>query len=413
MRIRHQKLTMLGLVILMGISAFAPAVAGAPAVVGKVVRSSHATVDGGALLSNGTILSGEAVTVGEDGVVVLNYSPTGRAALTGSTSVRFTGARGNVEAQLLSGTLAVEKQNNDAFVVKTSTYKIEPRGEGRAEFVVALLPDKRATVEAQHGRVVITETRSGEAYTLLEGQAAQIPATPPAPPARPEEQHKVIGKVVSSEGATRNGKVLSGNEWVRDGDAISTGATGRAVVQLLPTNIVTIRENTYVLFTLPVDRVWLRLQNGTVMLEDKGDSNALIATTRFHVEPNSSASSTFSVAVRPDDSTAIEALVGDAKIREIPFDQAYLLPEGQKTLVAANVLGLPKLQPIPGTAAEKTTPEPPPSQPAPTPGVKGKSHTTLIIVAAAGGAGIAGAVAALSGGGGGGGGSQPVSPSAP
>lgn len=412
MRIRHRRLPMLGLLIIAGISAFVPAVAGTPEVVGRVIRSSHATVDGGALLSNGTILSGEAVTVGEDGVVVLNYSPTGRAALTGSTSVRFTSAKGNVEAQLLSGTLAVEKQNKDAFVVKTSTYKIEPQGVGRAEFVVALLPDKRATVETQHGRVMITETRTGETYTLLEGQAAQIPATPPTPPPHGDDQHKVIGKVVSSEGATRNGKVLSGNEWVHDGDAISTGATGRAVVQLLPTNIVTIRENTYVLFTLPVDRVWLRLQNGTVMLEDKGESNALIATTRFHVEPNSTAPSRFSVAVRPDDSTVIEALVGDARIREIPFDQAYLLPAGQKTLVAANVLGLPKLQPIPGTAAERTVPEAPPSQPTPTPGVKGKSHTTLIIVGAAAGAGIAGAVAALSGGGGGGG-SQPVSPSAP
>jgi hypothetical protein len=412
MRIQHRRLLIFGLVIYTVFSAFAGATGGMPAVVGKVVRSSNATVGGNRLLPNGTILSGDAVTVGEDGLVLLSYSATGRAVLAGSTSVRFSSAKGNVVAQLISGTLAVEKQNQDAFVVKTSTYSIEPQGDGRAEFVVALLPDKRATVETQHGKVVITEARSGESYTLAEGLVAQIPAPPPQSPAQGEaQQQKVIGQVVSASAATQNGKPLSIGGWILESDSISTGAGGRAVIQLLPTNQVTLDENTSAIFTKPVDRVWLRLQTGTMVIERKGESNVLVATKRFHIESNSPGPSRIFVAVRTDNSTYIEALTGDVRIREIPFDEAYLLPAGHNTLIPENVLGVPGLQPLPGIGVQTQPQEIPPSPPPARIGA-GPSHKTIIILGVAVGGGIAGVIAAVAGGGGGSS-NPPVSPSAP
>ena len=418
MRIRHQRLLIFGLVMFTGFSAFALAAGGMPAVVGKVVRSSNATVDGSTLLPNGTILSGDAVTVGQDGLVLLSYSPTGRAVLAGSTSVRFSSAKGNVVAQLISGTLAVEKQNQDAFVVQTSTYSIAPQGDGRAEFVVALLPDKRATVETQHGKVVITEALSGETYTLAEGLVAQIPAPPPKSPAPGEaQQHKVIGQVVSASAASQNGKPLSVGGWILDGDDISTDTGGSAVVQLLSTNQVTLSQNTSTRFTKPVDRIWLYLQSGAVTVENKGESIVLIATRRFHVESNSTGPSKIFVEVRTDESTYMEALAGDVRIREVPFDEAYLLPAGQKTLVPKFTLGLPGLKPLPTTTSIPTPmPEPPPSEEEPSTrpqrAAGTRSNHTIIIVGIAAGGGIAGIVAALAGGGGGSS-NPPVSPSAP
>jgi ferric-dicitrate binding protein FerR (iron transport regulator) len=376
-------------------------------VVGKVVSSSNATVEGDKLLSNCTIFSGDAVDVGQGGSVLLSFSPTGRAVLASATHVRFSGAKGNVVAQLLSGTLAVERQNRDAVVVKTSTYNIKPQGEGRAEFVVALLPNKRTTVETQHGKVLITETRSGETYTLGEGLLAQISASAMGFPDQEKEQRKVIGKVVTSTGATQNGKALPSSGWVNDGDSVSTGATGRAVIQLLPTNQVTLDENSSASFTIPVDRVLLQLQNGTIAVENKGERNVLVETTRFHIEPNSTAPSSTYVAIRTDNSTYIEAVTGDVRIRDIQSDQAYLLPAGQNTLVPANASGVPGLQPLPGTAAPTPTPRTPPNQPPPPPGVGGHSHNTIIILGVAAGGGIAAAAAAaLSGG-------PPASPIAP
>jgi hypothetical protein len=394
-----------------GLSTCALALAGTPDVVGEVVRSSNATVEGSTLLSNGTILSGDAVNVGEGGSVLLRYSPTGRAVLAASTQVRFSSAKGNIVAELLSGTLAIERENRDAFVVKTSTYRVEPQGEGRAEFAVALLPDKRTLVETQHGKVAITETSSGKSYTLAEGLLAQIPAPATGIPGQEEAQSKVIGAVVASAGATQNGKPASNGAQVSIDDLFSTAATGSAVINFWPTNRVTLQESTSATFTKPADRVWVHLHSGTIVVDDKGDSNVLVATDKFHIEPSSGASR-FKVGVMADNSTAIESLGGDVRVRDVQSDQAYLLPAGQKTLVASNATGVPGLQALqenPAPAPAQTTP---PSNPQPTTAAGGGSHTLIIVGAAAGG-GIAAAVAALAAGKHSSSSSPPVSPSTP
>jgi ferric-dicitrate binding protein FerR (iron transport regulator) len=424
MRTRCRRLTLFGLVMLTGCSAFTLAMGRTPVVVGKVVSSSHATVEGSELLSNGTILSGDAVKVGEGGSVLLSFSPTGRATLAGATNVRFSSAKGNIEAQLLAGTLAVQRENKDAFVVRTSTHSFEPQGEGKSEFLIALLPDKSTLIKAQHGKVAITETNSGERVTLAEGLLAEIPAPATGSPGQTEELSQVIGKVVASAGATRNGKPLANGDTVLDDDVVATGAAGRAVIQLSPANQITLNENTSGRFTRIVERVWLRLQNGTVVAENKGESFVFVATTKFHIEPNSTAASKIYVGVMTDDSTYIESVVGEVKIQEIQSGQAFLLPAGQNTMVPADASGVPGLQPLQATAAPAPpeTPPPsnppgnppsnPPSNPQPASVSKPHSHTTLIILGAAAGAGVAAAVA-LSAGGHGGGGSQPVSPSSP
>jgi hypothetical protein len=309
-------------------------------------------------------------------------------------------------------------------VVRTSTHSFEPQGEGKSEFLIALLPDKSTLIKAQHGKVAITETNSGERVTLAEGLLAEIPAPATGSPGQTEELSQVIGKVVASAGATRNGKPLANGDTVLDDDVVATGAAGRAVIQLSPANQITLNENTSGRFTRIVERVWLRLQNGTVVAENKGESFVFVATTKFHIEPNSTAASKIYVGVMTDDSTYIESVVGEVKIQEIQSGQAFLLPAGQNTMVPADASGVPGLQPLQATAAPAPpeTPPPsnppgnppsnPPSNPQPASVSKPHSHTTLIILGAAAGAGVAAAVA-LSAGGHGGGGSQPVSPSSP
>src|ERR1039458_2995173 len=117
MRTQIKRPMFLGLVMFTGFSTLALAVGRTPDVVGKVVNSSNATIEGSELLSNRTIFSGEAADVGEGGSVLLSYSPTGRAVLAASTHVRFNGGKGNIVALLVSGTLAVERESKDGFVV--------------------------------------------------------------------------------------------------------------------------------------------------------------------------------------------------------------------------------------------------------------------------------------------------------
>lgn len=411
MRIPHQRLIIFCLVLFTGFSAFGFAMDRTPEVVGKVVRSSNATVEGSALLSNGTILSGDAVKVGAGGSVLLSLSPSGRAVLAAQTHVLFRTAKGDIVAQLLSGTLAVEKENKDPFVVKTSGYKVESQGEGKAEFLVALLPDQKTIVEAQHGKVAITETRSGESYILAEGFRAEIPASAEGFPGQEETPSEVIGKVVASAGATRKGVPLSSGGWVSDGDTISTGASGRAVILLLPTNQVTFNQNTSASFTKPVDRIWLQLQNGTIVVENSGGSNVLITTTRFYIDSSSAAPLTIKVGIMADNSTYIMSAAGDIAITEIHSGKSYLLPAGHSTLIPANAPGPPGLQPLAATTAPAPAQNTPPRPPTPPSGSVSHSHTTLIIVAVGGGAGIAAALAALAGGHSSS--SQPISPSDP
>jgi ferric-dicitrate binding protein FerR (iron transport regulator) len=427
MRIRRRSLTLFGLVMLAGLSAFKPAMARTPIVVGKVVNSTHATVEGSELLSNGTILSGDAVNVGEGGSVLLSFSPTGRATLAAATNVRFSNAKGSIEATLLAGTLAVQKEKKDAFVVKMSTYKVEPQGEGKSEFMVALLPDKSTLIRAQHGNVAITETVSGERVMLPEGLLAEIPAAAGVP-GQTEEPGNAIGKVVASAGATRNGKPLANGDSVMDDDVVATAAAGRAVIELSPTNHITLNENTTGRFSRIVERVWLRLQSGTVVAENKGEEFVFVATPKFHIEPNTAGASKIYVGVMTDDSTYIESVAGDVKIQEIQSGQSFLLPAGQNTMVPADASGLPGLKPLEAanTPAPPETPPPstppsnapgnPPSTPPSNPQTASKpkphSHTTIIILGVAAGVGV-GAAAALAGGGHGGGTScsQSVSPS--
>ncbi len=129
----------------------------------------------------------------------------------------------------------------------------------------------------------------------------------------------VIGQAVASTGATANGKPLSSGEWIFDGDLVSTGAAGRATIQLWPTNLVNLNENTSASFTRPVDRVWLRLENGAIVVENTGENNVLIVTARFHVDPASADPSKIRVEVRSDNSTYIQSLVGNVKIEDSPI----------------------------------------------------------------------------------------------
>jgi len=417
MRTRHRRLTFFGLVMLTGFYAFALLMGRTPDVLGKVVSSSNATVEGSALLSNGTILSGDAVEVGDGGSVLLSFSPTGRAALAAATHVRFSGGKGNVEAQLLSGALSVERESKDAFVVTTSMYRFASQGEGKAEFRVALMPDKSTLVETQHGKVTITETCSGESYTLAEGLVAEIPASASGSPVQNEAPTSVIGKVAAAMAATRNGSPLSPGETVLNNDLISTGESGSAVIQTSPTNQVTLNANASGRFTAIVERVWLQLQSGTVVVENSGRSYILVATTKFHIEPNSPAPSKIYVGVLADNSTYIESLAGDIRIEDFQSEKSYLLPAGQSAMIGADASGVPGLQPLPSNAPPTPPPAPPsnpppstpPSNPQPSPGVKAHSHTKIIILGVAGAAGAAAAVAFAEAGGG----PSSVSPSSP
>ena len=226
-----------------------------------------------------------------------------------------------------------------------------------------------------------------------------------------QESPIVIGQAVVSTETTQNGISLPSGGTIFDGDLVATGASGRAVVKLSPTNQVTLNANTAVRFARVVERTWLRLQKGTIAVENTGKDSAVVETPKFHIVPATEGTSKAYLGLMADNSTYIESAEGNVTIDDIKSGQSYVLPAGQSTMVPADSSGVPGLQPLRATPAPTPTPSTPPSHPQPPLAPRPHSHNTALLLGISAGAGIAGAVAGLSGGGGGGG--QPASPSAP
>jgi hypothetical protein len=224
-----------------------------------------------------------------------------------------------------------------------------------------------------------------------------------------QESAIVIGQAVVSTETTQNGIALPSGGTTFDGDLIATGASGRAVVKLSPTNQVTLNANTAVRFARVVQRTWVRLQKGTIVVENTGKDFAVVETPTFHVVPATEGTSKAYVGLMADNSTYIECAEGNVTIDDIKSGQSYVLPAGQSVMVPADSSGVPGLQPRRVTPAPAPTQTTPPSQPQPPSPPRPPSHNTALILGIAAAAGIGGGVAALAGGGGG----QPASPSAP
>lgn len=144
--------------------------------IGQVVRSSGASLDGMAIPEDRTIVSDDVLSTAKGGSALVKFSADTQVTLMEETSVGFRRDAGHSWARISSGTLAVTSASNDALVVETPKYRIAPTEPAKATYVVGLLPDKRTVVAARFGPVSITETSSGEAYLLSEGDYALIPA---------------------------------------------------------------------------------------------------------------------------------------------------------------------------------------------------------------------------------------------
>ncbi len=166
------------------------AVAANHQVIGKVVSSSAASLGGIAIPNGGTILIGDTLSTEKGGGALVNLSPTTQASLAEQTSVCFQNVDGHLSARMSLGTIVTETLGKDVLVVETPKYKIEPGTQGKAIYLVSVLPDKSTLVAARYGTVAITENRSGHSYLLLTGQYAAIPASSSGVPGQEKEETK-------------------------------------------------------------------------------------------------------------------------------------------------------------------------------------------------------------------------------
>ena len=230
-------------------------------------------------------------------------------------------------------------------------------------------PDETGRV-VNSSQAAITDTGAGKRYTLAEGLRANVSESATQIPREEKEgRGDAIGQVVSSSEATLNGKPLSAGEWILDGDTVSTDVTGRAVVKLWPSNQATIEGNSSASFTRPVERIWLQLQRGTIDVENTGESNILVTTAKFHIEPSNGAAGRIVLTIRTDDCTYIDARAGDVRIEDVQSQKSRVLASGAHTLIPANTPIIADLPPL-GTPGAPIPSAPSPHRPAPQGGAK-------------------------------------------
>ncbi len=212
-----KKLTLEALVI-GGVSCLSLMAAGNRQVIGQVVTSSGASLGGVVIPDESTLTAGDLLTTAKGGSALVKFSPTTQVTVSEETSVQFRRAAGHILAQLSSGTgtMVSDGLGKDFLIVETPKCKIEPAEQGKAIYLVAVLPDQSTLVAARHGKVSVTESSSGRSYLLSEGEYAAI-ATPSASvpgqekeeskqepskpagqaPAKPPEEHKHTGTAIA------------------------------------------------------------------------------------------------------------------------------------------------------------------------------------------------------------------------
>jgi hypothetical protein len=166
---------------LLSVSALALAANGEG--IGTIVRSSRANLSGVAVPGEGTLTAGALLSTDKGGSAWVRFSAETQAGLSEGTSVRFETASGHVLAQLSSGTMAAKSSGKSPLVVETPRFTVEP-AEGKAVYVVALLPDDTTIVSARQGDVSVTEGKSGKKHFLPAGHYAKISNAPAGTPAQ-------------------------------------------------------------------------------------------------------------------------------------------------------------------------------------------------------------------------------------
>lgn len=149
-------------------------------VIGVVLTSTAASSASAPLIEGGTLTSGDSVHTERGGSARLRLGRDTQVNLGAGTAVRFRSDVTRVIVEMSAGATMTRETGHDAVVVETPGFRVEPAEQGRAVYIVAMLPDK-TDVAARAGKLVITDVESGRRTWVSEGEVAEISAAPPEP----------------------------------------------------------------------------------------------------------------------------------------------------------------------------------------------------------------------------------------
>ena len=192
-------------------------------VVGVVLASTGARSASAPLIDGDTLTSGDLVQTGSGGSARLRLGRGTQVSLGAQTAVRFKSDSGRVVVAMSSGATMIRRTGTDAVTVETPGFRVEPAEQGRAVYIVAMLPGK-TDVAARTGKLVITDVGSAEQTFVSEGEVAEISGSPQDQESGKAAPGKASGQ--ASTTASEKGQGHAGTIVL----AGSTAATAAAVV---------------------------------------------------------------------------------------------------------------------------------------------------------------------------------------
>jgi hypothetical protein len=161
--------------------------------IGRVFSTSGVALAGSVVIREDGVFSGDLMTTSQGASALVRFSAFSQADIFELSSVRFElDPSGRPLAQISSGTLLATSRGREknAVVVETAKYRVEPAGQTRVLYLVAVLADRSTVIEAQRGRISITALRSGRSYVLGQGRYALIAPSAFGVPGQQEEKNE-------------------------------------------------------------------------------------------------------------------------------------------------------------------------------------------------------------------------------
>ncbi|MCP9496281.1 MAG: FecR family protein [Pyrinomonadaceae bacterium MAG19_C2-C3] len=126
----------------------------------------------------------------------------------------------------------------------------------------------------------------------------------------------VSGDVHLSRAGGRDNQPLTSRDSLDSGDVVSTGATGRLEVLLMPGSFLRVAENTQIAFKSATDELQFNVTSGTIIVEASGvgDDEALMKVGTPRTVVSLLRSGIYRITVAPDGSTNVAVRKGRAEL---------------------------------------------------------------------------------------------------
>jgi hypothetical protein len=146
--------------------------------VGSVTSAKETTVRDTKLTPGSTVFAGDVISVAEQGVTQIALTGGSQAEVLSNSSVRLTKANDKIQMVVNRGRASFHTAGNNGVSALVGHATVRPLGAAETSAVIQSLSETHATVAAEKGALLVTTANDGKVYTVREGEAADLSATP-------------------------------------------------------------------------------------------------------------------------------------------------------------------------------------------------------------------------------------------